>query len=1186
MNKTIPMYKRVGTVFLCLSLLCGAIIGAMAISSAASNPVKTFKADFSELTALVEDSKFNSSGLYRSTADDTAINDWVNARFTMHACRESSGYAERVFLGQSTYAIDGLEPDGSDALGGEHYWQIAKDGGVRLFGDKTDGQLLRKNDSFTLKTPYGDTALLTNFELNMVFNNADQTALGGVFVAFHEANPGAVNHNTENGEPAAGLINLVAVANAAKPYEEQKTGQGGIILGVKEGMDIREVETEFETAMSATEDYNLYVKVVGTQLTAKVTKVSDSSEIYSGTAEIKAGTGSLSIGAASTDRVLKSVEVTELDADGNPVNFGTNTPRTNAPFEWTVEDVLPYADDKYEGSDANTFAFAEGGANASHENAADIKKAIDDAFDIYYNKEVDYAQMKAGDKLITADQNANFGYFSAVEGNAWLFRDMDTRNGTEVMRLITSLVPKNAEGKAYQFYNFDTTVQVRLDHAASSFVLGFRQQTPGKFANNLYELAKDQAFVAVTAEGITVAGGEDIFAQKGDANDMYNQVATKFQTAITGAFYVNVKAVGDQVYVKVYNGTTTYYEGTTTVNYTAVGTLAYGIGNHDGALGTIELAHLDDEGNLMELYDKSAVEVEFLTESYEASFNDFTGAEFKNNAYTANGKDTVAFTELADAAWKALKVKGATYFNDGATRQYVMKSANWALVANKWLVSTTTADGANRMQQIVSFVAKDANTTEAWLKDQEVTFEYRFNNASGAMLLGLRQSKPGLFVTDAGKVNTEQVLIAMTQKSIAVAGGTDITADKFYTDKEFATAFTTALPNEVKVKVSAIGAEVKVLISDLNGAKLYEGTFTVKYEKAGYTAFGVSAACGGYANIKINAYENGVRTDFTNDKYAAAISTDGVERFSANFGQLSRLVEKFSKGVYTSKAGDTVIDEWVNEKFGLYYTCEANYHERGFLGQSSDALDGPAWGGSDKSSGQSYWQITENGYLSRYVKRTGSDIMRKIDTLMFKAPSGELATVENFIAEYVIRDEKHDRGAVTLTFRAATPGKIVTGKNSMDTAQGIVSVVYNDADAKYGVSIADVGSIESGAYGQYGYVLEQIEEFKKTPMTDYKVKVKVLNDKCTVWVTSVDGATTYWTNEDSPEELYGEGPGYIGLAVSNSVKAISSISVTELDKDGNPIDFGSNVVNFDDTYEGWQPTDEDAAFEWGTEYQD
>lgn len=1183
MNKKIPMSKRVGAILLCLTMLCGAIVGAGVFSldslnaqAGAEANVEKFEADFADLAALVDTAKWDATtNRYRPVEADAAIQNWINARFGLYVSREASSYKPYSFLGQSSFAT-GVET--SDGWSGEYWWEVTKDGGLYSYTGNLGGQMLRKSNAVALKYADGELMQLSNFEANVVFSKADDK-LGSVWLSFHQLEPGRMTTNTNTGENScngtAAIIGngpLGTYNNAYRVHDKD-----GITFGSLSGKDDRAMEKQFAANLELNVDYNLYVKVVGIKMTVKVTKVSDGSVVYSGETSIPAGNGYIAVGSSNNPRVIRKIQVTELDAAGNPVNIGI----TRA-FKWTTSGKTGYANGKHTyntedtADDKDWFDFAES-ANAGKADKTSIIDALNTNFDIYYNCEASYYQMQAGDKLAYSGQTGNYGWFRGVYEDRWLQRPVGSAGGDQNMRLITSLVPK-VSGQALAYQNFETTFNVRLDNADAAFVFGFRQQTPGKFTNGYFNVNKEQGLVVVSKTGITVSGGEDIFS--GHTNhvskpgDMYDGNATAtFATALSGANTITVKAVGNQVYVKVKAGSSgaTVYEATHTVNYTKPGYLAYGVANRGSDLGEITLTHLDAEGNKMATnaftYEEEAMYAEF----FSLSFTDLPGATYTGGVYTKTNQNWINFSSFADTqAIDHISAKVDYYFNH--EDQYAKVDpyghasnaagpGNWLLFYNNWLQRSGSAGWGERLRQINAIVPKDNNGVQAQMKNLLASFEYRFEgDGDGAAVFGFRQKNPGKFVNHYNNPNQEGVIVAITRKSIAVAGGKDITKERFYhynqfADDAFGDVFTADLPQQIVVKVQAIGKDIAVEISDYsNGKLLYSGTFKTDYVDEGYMAFGVAATGGNIGDLMVKRLDDkGVAIDFTDDSYLEPTFPDGKTRFVADFATLNRKVGNFSGTTYTPTMDDTAVNSWMESKFGMFGVRETTHiSQLTYLGQPSSDWDGEA------ASKAAQWKITNNGGLYMNLAGSHGEMLRKSQNLVPKLSDGNLAKLKNFEAEVVFnKNGAHSFGAVYVSFHEKVAGKFDfnwKGASSADVVDGVI--VGNGETGKYAAAGADGITAGNVRDNDNRYMRTKFSE-NLDNSADYKLWVKVVGTKLDWSVTKV-GETTAFAS--GTETIADTSAGYISIGGRN--RTIKSIIITELNTKGEVVDYGTRGVGY------------------------
>lgn len=1214
MNKKIPMGKRIGAIALCLSLLCGAIVGAgvlplntMSAQADTVNNVEKFEVDFADLAALVDNSSWDSStNRYRPAETDTAIQNWMNSRFGLYLCRESSAYKPYSFLGQSSFAT-GAET--SDGWSGEYWWEITKGGGLFSYTGGVGGQLLRKSNLLALKYDDGDYIQLTNFEANIVFSKAD-SKLGSVYLSFHQAEPGRMNTNCNNGTNTGnGTVAIIGngpvgtfVNTTAADGHYRKAVKDGMTLGSLEGKDDRTMDFHFENDLEVNTDYNLYVKVVGKKMTVKVTKVADSAVVYSGETDIPEGSGYISVGTSNDKRVLKKIQVTELDKNGNAVNLGIARA-----FKWTFKGLIPYSGGKYQiGGSATNPSYdmipsSSGVVNNNTESKSAVA-AIDKAFDVYYNNEDKYLQMDPTKKAAYDGQSADFGWYRTLYIDKWVQRATGNTtsdpNGVAYdlnMRNITSLVPK-VEGQALGYKNFEATMEVRFNNVDTTFLIGFRQQEAGKFVDAANVVNKEQAAVVLTKNGVSVAGGSGI------SDTMYNADVTKtFDSALTesGQYKMTVKAVGDQVTVKVtsLSGSTVYYEGTTTVNYTKAGYIAFAVANKTGDLGDITLTHLDDAGNRLGTTEFTEEEKALSAEPWTLSFVDLPGAEYVSGKYTKVDKNYVHFSSFDDTtAIDYISEKVGFYFNHEGNYSEVEpfghntsgshNSGNWLLFYNKWLQRGGAEGSGERLRQINAIVPKDNNGVLAQTANLTATYSFRFENGDNGTggpstaLFGFRQKDPAKFVNGHNNPNQQQVLVAITQKSIAVAGGTDITKERFYhynqfADDDFGDVFTADLPQEITVTVEAVGKDVSVKIYNLAGTSLlYSGTFEVNYTDEGYMAFGMAAAGGNLGFLKVNRLDgNGNVADFTDDVYLEPTYPDGKKRFYANFTALSNKVDSYSGSYYAPTENDSSINNWINAKFGLFGMRESHlYSQLSYLGQLSSTWD------EEAESKAAQWKIVKSGGVYASVAGAHNEMLRKTQNMVPKLESGELVKLQNFEAEVVFnKDGAHSFGALYVSFHEKVPGKFGFTWKGAAGSDIVDGVIVGNGDVNQGNK-----AVKDGITA--GNVKDQNNKGMRTTFTenldnsaDYTLWVKVVGTKLDWSITKV-GETTPVAS--GTETIAYTNAGYISIGARN--RTIKCITITELNTRGEAVDFGTRGLGYNPentTVYNFDSKDELADFE-------
>ena len=1181
--------KRVSAWVLCFCLLGGVLLSGIVLPTKAQDaPPTAFTANFSDLALKVDTSKYDANNLYFSKYNDEDINTWVNNRFDIYAAREGNVTTQRRYLGQSSYAFGGDIYEHSE-WGGEHRWQIDKNGYLRYYTSQAGGELLRKGEQLVLKTSDGAQAQLKNFRATVVFNTADH-ARGAVVLAFHEQTPGRFVDNGDRAEYSHN--NAVIIGNADRSWESDTADT----MAIRKSGNLTS-KTKIATAnnyaaktaltgnLQANTDYILSVEVIGTKLTATVSTM-DSTVLGKLTLnDLVPYLGTMSVGVVNSARALKSIEVVELDENGDAVDFGTHTV-TPEKFTYNFNNLLTFNNGtgnfKYPGTHFyngtnEQWWLNTTDSNVKSESKAELQYLLRTRFDEYLDATAGYVTKtdfeknpNAGTAFGNNDQRDNAGFWQVLSCE-WLQREVSNIKWRENLRLVSSLVPKSAfTGEAYTMTNFEASFVATFEYAGSgSIVIGARQQTPGKFTANKQgnRANSDQALVMITQEGFSVAGGNNI------TDAMYNSIAYTFSghTPGNGAqFAVKVRMVGNNCYLQILTGgndlfnnfaggkdeTTALYLG----DYVRDGYIAFGLGEDKMGIKNISLVKLDEDGNPVDIDPYVAPEEEIIDAEqfkFDAGIGSYTGGS--------------ATLDTQEEALEILRTKFMHYYVHGDTYEDFPwygnaggndGCGNWQLKNNAWLSRVDVKNGGERLRQINALIPKDANGNAAQAGNLIAEFDYRFDNAESTALFGFRQKNPARFINGTGKVNQEQVLVAINKTTLSVASGTGITAEEFYSDKATYNTKGTALinmPDEIHVRIKAVGNDCTVIISSLSGNLLFKNTFTVTNTGTGYMALGIAAGEGSIGDVTITRLDStGKAADFTTvTDYQDKVYEDGILRFNADFKQPASLAGSFTGGVYVPTATDRTINHWFDNRFTAYFNL--NYAgrepiEKNYIGESSTVYDA-ADSGKDAAwrGGEVYWQLEKNGYLTHYASGTGWEMMRKIQALTLKAPDGNAATVKNFEATFTVHDEKKAEGAVLLSFRNDRQNLISLVGNSIYSNQQLLAIGY-DGNGNAGMNLGGNAAQFDGTYDAFKTPLDTLKG-----VTDYKVYVKALNDSIIVKIASTDGAAVYYDNSSAPLKAVRQDAGYMMVGVSNSTKSLVDFTVTELDDAGNPIDFGTNT---------------------------
>ena len=625
--------KRASAWVLCFCLLGGVMLGGTVLPTKAEDAsAAVFSVNFSDLAAKVDASAFDANNLYFSKYNDEGINNWINSRFDIYSGREGNPTMQRMYLGQSSYAF--LSDRGErSGWGGEHRWQIDKNGYLRYYTSQVGGELLRKGEQLVLKTADGAQAQLKNFRATIVFNTADH-ARGAVVLAFHEQTPGRF---VDNGSAAAySHNNAVIIGNADRSWD----GDTADTMAIRKSGNLTSKEkiatannyaakTALTGNLQANTDYTLSVEVIGTNLTATVSTMDGTELGKLSLNDLVPYLGTMSVGAVNSARAFKSIEVTELDENGDAVDFGTHTTPLKK-FTYNFNNLLTFNDGTGNSRYSGTY-FKNGttgqwwlkttDGNVTSAAKAELQYLLRARFDEYLDATTGIVTKTDFEK--TDGAGTNFGVnntpdnagFWQVLSNEFIQREVDNIQWRENLRLVSSLVPKSeTTGEAYTMTNFEASFVAMFEYTGSgSIVLGARQQSPGKFTaysndNDGSRASKEQALVVITQDGFSVAGGSDI------TDAMYNSIAYTFSdyTPVNSAqFTVKVRMVGNNCYLQISYSDTDLFNNfaggkdeATALNlggYDREGYVAFGLGEDKMGIKNISLTKLDENGNPVDI---------------------------------------------------------------------------------------------------------------------------------------------------------------------------------------------------------------------------------------------------------------------------------------------------------------------------------------------------------------------------------------------------------------------------------------------------------------------------------------------------------------------------------------------------------------------------------------------------------
>ncbi len=614
--------QRVLTVFLCMTLLSGLVVGSIGISAAEDTKTVTkYAVDFADLAALVPDAsytdgKYTPASVGSGDADDTdtKISNWINERLGLYYNRTagSTVYEQYNYLGESSTARRGK------------IWQIYKDGYLTSNQSWLDDSWeWCYNTYFMNLCEQGEPLVLDNFEAEIVFNQ--KAGRGGLFVSFNQLVPGKWSW-AGNGDDTTALMSDT-IAYATSQEMDHTAGSAFIMQSYGETITSTGDATAYEdgdnfSTVSGT-TYKMYVKVVGDDLTVKLS-TADGTLVKEKTYEdqVVGKDGYISIGFGQGYRHIKSITVTELDENGITVDLGTHAAAKENVLQTAMEYSVDFADlatlvpeDVYT---SGVYTPASVGTGEADDTDTKISNWINERFDLYYNREPAsnvYKQFSyLGDSTVAQGgkvwQIYQDGYLTSNQ--TWLVDSWEWCYNTYFMNLCE-------QGEPMLVDNFEAEVVFNQQAGRGGLFISFNQLTPGKWSwagsgDNLTALMSDTIVYATSQEMDHTAGSAFIMQSYGETITSTGDATAyedgdNFSTVSGTTYKMYVKVVGDDLTVKLSTADGTLVKSKTYENQVRGkdGYISVGFGQGYRHIESIKVTRLDDDGNALQFENTAVV---------------------------------------------------------------------------------------------------------------------------------------------------------------------------------------------------------------------------------------------------------------------------------------------------------------------------------------------------------------------------------------------------------------------------------------------------------------------------------------------------------------------------------------------------------------------------------------------------
>ncbi len=283
------------------------------------------------------------------------------------------------------------------------------------------------------------------------------------------------------------------------------------------------------------------------------------------------------------------------------------------------------------------------------------------------------------------------------------------------------------------------------------------------------------------------------------------------------------------------------------------------------------------------------------------------------------------------------------------------------------------------------------------LQNFETTFNVKFAGEKGGAVLAFRQQEPGCFTTGYYKLVKTMGFVSLNKNGMSIASGEDIvsksegdsTNDMY---NHFETAFETALPDTVTVKVRVVGSDITAEVYDYATQQLlHTEQDTLSLMAAGTLAYSVSTighSIGDITLAKLNSFGAPADMVVEGHKNGAVEMVDVVKTENGN----RYTVEVTPDAGYELRAGSLLVED---KNGNLYVPTRVGFRQGGNARRYTVAIEG---------EGAVYADFYKPAAEDPNIGNLGTSINAKVAGLRFV--SRFTHTVENETMYVVLDGEK------------------------------------------------------------------------------------------------------------------------------------------------------------------------------------
>ena len=431
--------------------------------------------------------------------------------------------------------------------------------------------LVPKMNGAAVQTANFETEFDVNFALNPASINGNEV---GVLLSFRsdEAGRPAEGYHTVANNKDAILIHPLGVGiydGVAADYSYSYVkGRDANCVVQSDGSYCNEF-TAYNNGGEKANSVHVYAKLVGNQLTVKVTELGTETVLFEVTKTVNRMTaGYLYYSVCGAEVGLADLRLNLLDRDGNLRAAEDTANESYAGIVVTGADVRAAggwdnSTNKYPGGNP----YIDVSLAKKHGVYNSIKEYLNSRYDLYYQEQAELVKHAS----VFGNDAGDKGWYSHALYWQWVqfnSNGLSLNSNPTAIDHTAALVPKTADGAQMKGVDCIADMEFRFDNTDAAALFGFRMAEAGRFTDDAWEPVTNASFLKVTLSGVTLY-------DKGVATKIADYSYTPAGNLVMG---LHVEVIGNQLTGYVTKGSNTHNFSATLTNMDA-GYFAQGFGD-------------------------------------------------------------------------------------------------------------------------------------------------------------------------------------------------------------------------------------------------------------------------------------------------------------------------------------------------------------------------------------------------------------------------------------------------------------------------------------------------------------------------------------------------------------------------------------------------------------------------------